>query len=215
MSRLGANVGTMSYHHGDLRQALIDAATELLSSKGVADLSLREVARRAGVSHAAPGHHFGDKLGLLTAVAADGFRLLGHAVRAARDAHRDDPRAAFAAGGEAYVSFAQRHPGHFAVMFRGDLHRMDDEDLTLAAGDAYNELVQMCKAITGDDELSDAAWIAWAFVHGVATLGIEGQWRLIAGSAEPTSIYRRLAPRVLAAVAPDQRVASDRAGGAP
>lgn len=203
MSRAPASLSAdMTYHHGDLRQGLIDAATDLLGSKGAAELSLREVARKAGVSHAAPAHHFGDKLGLLTAVAADGFRLLADALRSARQAHPGDAREAFVDGGEAYVSFAQRHPGHFAVMFRGDLHRIDDEDLALAAGNAYNELVQMCTAVTGEEGSTKAAWIAWAFVHGVATLGIEGQWALVAGSTDARSIYRALAPRVLAVMRP-------------
>src|SRR5215217_2074126 len=102
----------MAYHHGDLRRAILDAAVESISANGSAALSLRELSRRAGVSHAAPIHHFGDKAGVLTALAAEG----------------DD----FVEAGVAYVRFAVLHKAHFEVMFRPDTYRADDPAVVAA-----------------------------------------------------------------------------------
>ena len=106
--RVGAVPADRPYHHGQLRQAILAAAVDALAESGPARLSLRELARRAGVSHAAPAHHFGDKAGLLTAVAVQGYELLGDALGGA--AATGD----FAEVGVAYVLFAASHPGHFA-----------------------------------------------------------------------------------------------------
>src|SRR5579875_2460713 len=95
---------TRPYHHGDLRPALLRAAVEVIGQSGPAAMSLREVARRAGVSHAAAAYHFGDKAGLLTAVAAQGYRMLTEELRSARDARRG-----FLEVGVAYVRFAVSH----------------------------------------------------------------------------------------------------------
>ena len=116
------------YHHGDLRRALLAAAVEAIDEVGPTAMSLRDVARRAGVSHAAPAHHFGDKAGLLTALAAEGFRRLADELdRTARET------GSFLEVGVAYVRFAVTHPAHFAVMFRPDLHDTDDPELVEAA----------------------------------------------------------------------------------
>src|SRR6266487_7090583 len=104
---------TRPYHHGDLRAALLRAAVETITEAGPAAMSMREVARRAGVTHAAATYHFGDKAGLLTALAVDGYRLLGHALR---EAHEN--RQSFLELGVAYVRFAVTHRAHFEVMFR-------------------------------------------------------------------------------------------------
>ena len=101
---------TRQYHHGDLRPALLRAAVETIAETSPAAMSLREVARRAGVTHAAAAYHFGDKAGLLTAVAAEGYRMLGEALRDA------DP--GFLELGVAYVRFAVSHRAHFEVMYR-------------------------------------------------------------------------------------------------
>ena len=101
------------YHHGDLRPALLRAAVEVIGQAGPAAMSLREVARRAGVTHAAAAYHFGDKAGLLTAVAAQGYRMLAEELRSARDA-----RSGFLEVGVAYVQFAVSHRAHFEVMYQ-------------------------------------------------------------------------------------------------
>ena len=115
--------GRKPYHHGDLRRVLLAAAVEAIAERGAAALSLRDLARRAGVSHAAPTHHFRDKAGLLTAVAVEGFARLGAALSEARD---------FADAGVAYVRFAMTQPGYFAVMFRPVLYHRDDPEVAAA-----------------------------------------------------------------------------------
>ena len=155
------------YHHGDLPRALLEAAVEAIEEVGPAALSLRDLARRAGVSHAAPAHHFGDKAGLLTAVAADGFRrlaaTLGEAYRAT---------GSFLEVGVAYARFAVAHRAHFEVMFRPELYRADDPALAQAR-DAARSLLYPPAAEAADgsggDELR-AAVAAWSLVHGLVTL---------------------------------------------
>src|SRR5215218_3535844 len=115
------------YHHGDLRRALLQAALEAIAEVGPAAVSLRDLARRAGVSHAAPAHHFGDKAGLLTAVATDGFRRLAATLGEAYEA-----TGSFLEVGVAYVRFAVTHRAHFEVMFRPELNHTDDPELVRA-----------------------------------------------------------------------------------
>lgn len=112
-----------TYHHGDLRRVILDAALDAIATNGPGALSLRDLARRAGVSHAAPAHHFKDRTGLLTAVAAEGYALFADALAGAPDLRER---------GVAYVRFAATHPAHFQVMFQPDLHRTDDPDLLAA-----------------------------------------------------------------------------------
>ncbi len=151
----------MPYHHGDLRRALLDAAVEVIATSGVAALSLRDLARRAGVSHAAPTHHFGDKAGLLTAVAGEGYALLGAAL--------------FAAGGDflergvAYVGFALDQPAHFEVMFRPTLYRTDDPALAAARDKTAAALYGAAPSPS-----REAGLAGWSIAHGLATLWLSG-----------------------------------------
>src|SRR3954451_14982775 len=115
----------MPYHHGDLRRALLDTALEAIAEHGPVAISLRELARRAGVSHAAPTHHFRDKTGLLTALAAEGWGLVA-------DALEGVPGRDFAELEVSYVVFATDHPAHFAVMRAPGLVRRDDPELVAA-----------------------------------------------------------------------------------
>jgi AcrR family transcriptional regulator len=149
----------MAYHHGDLRQAFITAAAEAITENGAAALSLRDLARRVGVSHAAPVHHFGDKAGLLTAVAVEGFRLLADALKAA------GPE--FLEVGVAYVGFAVDHRAYFEVMFRPDLYRADDPGVVAAREKSGRALAEGA----GDPT---ARLAAWSLVHGLATLWLSG-----------------------------------------
>jgi AcrR family transcriptional regulator len=148
----------MPYHHGDLRRAILSAAVDAITAVGSANLSLRDVARRAGVSHAAPVHHFGDKAGVLTALAEEGFDLLAEALTAAGDD--------FAEAGVAYVRFAVAHPAHFEVMFRPDTHHRDDPALAAARARAGAVLARGAARKPGD--YNDVA--AWSLMHGFATL---------------------------------------------
>src|SRR3982751_1093477 len=114
-----------AYHHGALRESLIEAAEAVLAERGVEGFSLREVARRSGVSPAAPAHHFGDANGLLTAVATLAFEGLTEALQAGNARGGDDPVARLREQGVGYVSFALRYPGRFGLMFRTGLDKTE------------------------------------------------------------------------------------------
>jgi AcrR family transcriptional regulator len=170
---------------GDLRRALLDAAAETLDDTGVDGLSLREVARRVGVSHAAPAHHFGDKTGLLTALAAEGFELfivhLGFAAEVGTAS--TSPVDQLASIGRAYADFADRHPGHFDVMFRPGLIRTDDPAYASASNAAFEALMAYVGAFQSagwraraDTRALSAA--AWALAHGIAVLRMQGSLAL-------------------------------------
>ncbi|MGI5525456.1 TetR/AcrR family transcriptional regulator [Micromonospora sp. CA-259024] len=160
---------TRAYHHGDLRRALLAASLDAIEEVGPAALSLRDLARRAGVSHAAPAHHFGDKAGLLTALAAQGFDLLAQTLHSAGDD--------LLAAGVAYVDFAVRHRAHFEVMFRPELYRADDAELAAARERAGAALRSQVAALPAGDAPSDTdrdALAAWSIAHGFATLWLAG-----------------------------------------
>lgn len=154
------------YHHGNLRGALLDAARDTIQEHGPAAVSLRDLARRIGVSHAAPTHHFGDKRGLMTALATEGFRALASRLaEASPDAMVDL--------GLAYVEVATTRRADFAVMFRPDLLDGDDTGLGAAQQAAWDALLAgvarlPAAARPGGDLV--AARAAWSFAHGFATL---------------------------------------------
>jgi AcrR family transcriptional regulator len=159
-----------SYHHGDLRRALIDAAVAAIGETGPGTLSLRAVAKRAGVSHAAPAHHFGDKAGLLTAVAAEGYDRLADALEAAWDETGD-----FTEVGAAYVCFAVDHRSHFSVMFRPELLHWDDPELQRAS-DRSAAALHRGSGKTDGEEFDTAALAAWSLAHGFAELLLAGNF---------------------------------------
>jgi AcrR family transcriptional regulator len=160
------------YHHGDLRRALLDAAAEEIDAVGVSALSLRELARRTGVSHAAPAHHFGDKTGLFTALAAEGFRLLHE--QTAPGLQRSD---ALVQAGIGYLRFAVAHPAHFTVMYQAHLLDLADAELIRESSIASEVLREAVRRATGarrEPALTTQTTAAWAVVHGLATLWISG-----------------------------------------
>ena len=162
------------YHHGDLRRALLEAAAAEIADVGPSAISLRSIARRAGVSHAAPAHHFGDRAGLLAAVAAEGFRRMNEAMLAAAETNAADPLTAI---GRAYVDFARANPGEFAVMFRPEL-LAPDPDLETHGAAAHQRLTEAIAATPGaacdgEDPAVTSARL-WSLVHGLATLVITG-----------------------------------------
>lgn len=165
---------TPSYHHGDLRDALVRAARRTLESDGLPALSLRGVARAAGVSPAAPYHHFADKQALLNAVAAEGFAAL-RSEMLARMARKPDPAARLEASGIGYVVFAVENPALFRLMFGGDGPQVSADDaLTKAREGAYGVL-ESAVAETSPDRAADPLTCLrlWALVHGIAKLIVE------------------------------------------
>ena len=172
------------YHHGDLRPALLRAAVEVIGQSGAAAMSLREVARRAGVSHSAAAYHFGDKAGLLTSVAAQGYRMLSEELRAVRDARRG-----FLEMGVAYVRFAVSHRAHFEVMYQPGLYHRDDAEVLQARAGTAALLYGTASPDTG--QLAAGA-AAWSLVHGLATLWLNGNLPQQLGS-DPEEITRLVA----------------------
>ncbi len=173
----------VAYHHGDLAAALLAAVESAIAECGVSGVSLRDVARRAGVSHSAPAHHFGSKAGLLTAFAAAGYQLLAESVIkevevAASDAA--DGAAELAAIGRGYVRFAVGHPAHFEVMFRLDALNPGNAEFVAASEAAYGLLtatVDRCRAAGRLHGRSPevVAVSAWSLVHGLSALWISGR----------------------------------------
>jgi AcrR family transcriptional regulator len=186
------------YHHGNLRRELIDATVTAVAEDGPASVSLRDVSRRVGVSHAAPVHHFADKVGLLTAVAAEGFQLLAQELEQSWKRHHD-----FAEVGVTYVRFALMHRGYFEIMFRPDLLRPSDPELTSAAARSaaslYGPLAAAAPGAT-EDELRDAGRASWSLMHGFATLWLAGNFSggpTEASDADAEQLARRITAHLL------------------
>ena len=172
-----------AYHHGDLRQALLDAALVILQTKDAKALSLRGVARQAGVSHTAPYRHFADKAALLAAVAEAGFIEFGQYLQNAVDAAGADPVASLKLTGVAYVRYALDHPVHFRLMFDSHTLKPDGEivasSLYQTSRKTFQILVDIIRAgqaskkfASGDPER--LATGRWALVHGIAMLLLDG-----------------------------------------
>jgi AcrR family transcriptional regulator len=168
-----------SYHHGDLRRALLDATLVLVAQKGPEGFTLRAAAKLANVSDAAPYHHFADKEALLASVAEEGFRKLHEQLEsAARDIASPPERAR--AMGVAYVSFAATKPSHFRVMVSRTLHHhVRHPELARAAADAFQLVRDTLLESVSERELSrvpaeQLIYASWALVHGLAFLAIDG-----------------------------------------
>ena len=176
------------YHHGALRPVLLQAAVDAIAERGIANTSLREVARRAGVSHTAAGYHFGDQAGLLRAVAVQGYELLGDALA---DAHA---RTSFLEVGVAYVRFALDHPAHFDVMFQPRLY--DPEAPDLRSAKSRTAEAHYGTRAPGREELA-AGVAAWSIVHGLATLWRNGNIPRDLGD-DPEAVARLVASHLRA-----------------
>jgi AcrR family transcriptional regulator len=189
------------YHHGNLRRALLEEAVDVIAEQGPTMLSLRDLARRLGVSHGAPAHHFGDKAGLLTAVATEGFRLLAAELR---EAYADTGDVLEV--GVAYVRFAVRHRPYFEVMFRLDLYRTNDPELAEAREQAreilYAPFARLSSDGSDDDNLN-AGVAAWSLVHGLAALFLSGNLPSVAGK-DPEEITRMIAPYLFRKIEPGE-----------
>lgn len=180
-------MGRTTYHHGDLRAVILAEAARLVAQRGADAISLRELAREAGVSHAAPAHHFADRRGLFTELATDGFRLLTAALTDAR------PR--FIDAALAYVRFALDHPGHYAVMFDKSLLDGDDQDLRAAEAAAGTELARGVASLDDPKAQADPATAelaAWSLVHGFSTLWLNGAFNPDTATQNPMDVVERI-----------------------
>jgi AcrR family transcriptional regulator len=185
------------YHHGSLRQELLNQAERLLAEQGVDAFSLRELARRVGVSPAAPSHHFGDTTGLLVELAILGFEELTRYLDTWEDIGGADPAQRLLCQGEGYVRFALAYPARFKLMFRkeklGEAADPAHERLQASGAAAFGRLracVQRCRPESDEAELMIAALRAWSAVHGFAHLVLDGQLARLAPDADVETICR-------------------------
>ena len=194
---------TRGYHHGDLRGVLIQTALGMVTEEGAWDFTLREVARRAGVSHMAPYNHFEDKAALLAEVAALGFESLRQALEAADRGPSRSARLSFGNVAAAYVRFGVEHPAHYRLMFSAEL----------ADNARYPTLQAACDAafavLTGALErgqasgqvrrgpVHDQALAAWSLVHGLTTLLIDQRVSFLGVSTGEAEQYARQAGMAL------------------
>jgi AcrR family transcriptional regulator len=191
-----------AYHHGDLPRIILRATLSLIEQEGVAHLSMREIARNAGVSHAAPYHHFGDKAGVIAALAADGFELLEAALRSAVE-RAEGPQARFEACGRAYVRFAVGHPAYFRVMFRPERASAEEHSrVSPRAHAAYQVLVEVvseCRRAGLGLGVAPRALVltGWSTVHGLASLLVNGPSALGAGALDNPERLERVVAKTL------------------
>ncbi|WP_218510324.1 TetR/AcrR family transcriptional regulator [Variovorax sp. dw_308] len=195
------------YHHGDLRAAMLEAAQRILESEGIEGLTLRAAARAAGVSHAAPKNHFGDLSGLLSELAAIGFRRFTSELKAAMEKMPSgSAEERLDAMGAAYVGFAKAHPGMFVLMFRGERLDLQRPALRQAVDEAQAALASSMAARLGIDaaatghgsvtpEQGAAMVRAWSLVHGFSMLLIDGRLDRVLAQMPPGSDWRTLLAR--------------------
>ena len=196
-----------TYHHGDLRLALITAAEQLLSEQGIEAFSLRAAARRAGVSPAAPAYHFGDAAGLLTEVAILGFQELTRYLIEWTEKGGTQPLARLRSQGQGYIRFALANRARFQLMFRKDKLRVNHQ-LTETAMETYSHLqTAVCRAANINENDIDANTQAsilasWSLAHGFAHLALDGQFQRMADGDGADVFFDSCIPLVLAQLAP-------------
>lgn len=178
-----------NYHHGDLPSALLKAAEEELAVHGIERFSLRAVAKRAGVSHAAPSHHFGDLRGLLTALAARGYERLIEFQNERQIGAAADPRSRIAASGLGYIDFAIAHPALFRLMFSSDRPDRNNPDFSKASLETFERLVSETQAVAKKNPYEDKdamkdLMVSWSLVHGLAELIVSGRAERLLGLAK-------------------------------
>lgn len=171
-----------SYHHGDLRNALISNATEMIAESGVASVTVRSLAKRVGVSPAAYAYHFPDKATLLLAIATEGFRRLNQAFEPAFTF--EDPYQRFYKLGQCYIDFALGNPAHYKVMFAdhsglGHDAACDEEfiEVSTQAFRSLHDTVKRLLSTAGSERNSlDVSMVVWSQIHGAVSLWQEGMF---------------------------------------
>jgi AcrR family transcriptional regulator len=186
MTRSRRDVGSRAqpYHHGNLRAAFLEAAEAELEAQGIEGFSLRGVAKRAGVSHAAPAHHFRDTNGLLTGLAAEGYRRFVAAQEARQKNAPADGMSQLVAAGMGYIDFALAHPALFRLMFSSDRPDHETPELSAAGAEVFDRLIGAIQRVRGVDPLKDkkamlSVMAAWAIAHGLADLLVAGRMKFL------------------------------------
>ena len=186
-----------TYHHGDLKNALIKAGIEILSKEGAAGLTLRKVASKAGVSHAAPYAHFADKQALIAAISTEGYRRLYERILAVTVQYADEPARQLVEAGWAYVEFALEEPDHFRITLSGVIEVEKEKEYPAfveMSQKGFQAVVSITRACQAEGILKEGptelvALNVWALVHGIASLVLEDQ--------VPQSILDRMSVREL------------------
>lgn len=193
----GMEVQRSTYHHGNARAALVDAAAGLLEESGAAGLSLRQVAERAGLSRQAPYNHFADKAALLAELVRDGYERLAAGTRAAA-ASTPDPLERLARAAEAYIAFGQDRPALLRLMFGKEFVDLaHHHDAQAAASNGLTELSAIVAALAPGPAVQDLTLVAWSLVHGYTSLCIEAGLE----GAEKRTERARLFARTIQALA--------------
>ena len=183
------------HHHGDLRNALITAGVDILQEKGLEGLTLRACAARAGVSHAAPAHHFDGLAGLLTAVASVGFETFSTYMLRARDAAPADPRERLIAICRGYMAFARDHPAMFNLMFSTEFNPKHRPDSKESGDNAYSVLSETCAPFAPISDAPDSTEImVWSLIHGLTELTQFGRLKRPGDTSPPPDIADILPP---------------------
>ncbi len=187
------------YHHGELREALVAAGRRLLEERGLRGFTLRECARRAEVSHAAPAHHFDSIDDLLAEIATRGYRELMEAMQAEARRAKPEPTTRMVAQGIGYLAFAAAHPALFQLMFTREASRFETPGLAAVAREAYQLHLSAVEAVipqASPEVRRRMADFAWATIHGFITLVLEGQ----IGEGESSRALKTRSLAVLAAM---------------
>ena len=197
------------YHHGDLRRTLLDAAERELEDKGIEGFTLRGCAKRAGVSHAAPAHHFKDANTLLSALAAEGFARFTRAMEDRQAAAAPEPRERMIAAVLAYLDFALASPAMLRLMFSSERPDHQMPELEKEAGKAFDLLVRSVKALQGDETrgdqgLDEEVAAIWATVHGMTELVVSGRMKFLPELFGPER--DAVAARIIAQVLPRSEI---------
>ena len=209
-----------TYHHGNLRRALLDEALVLIAEKSVEGLSLREVASRVGVSHAAPYHHFADKTALVHALAHEGMSLMDDQMAVAEEAAGGDPKARLLGIGMAYVIFAVDRPDYYAAMNAPEINnpeaQVDSQQPPEAQGNTWQRLLNAIVACQQTGEMPQGGPVVlgvylWSLVHGLAELWRSGPLSLMPQAADG---LEPMARQVLGAALGSMAAVAEKDGGA-